>query len=103
MNEVNVDPIDPGDELRQGIEFRLALAPVVLGLPVAREFLNRCELHALRLIRDDFPFGPPCRRDAAFQVSERLVRKVNAEGADGVGAALCCRLCLFGAWRLFLL
>ena len=93
VNEVNVDPIDLGDELRQSVELRLALAPVVLGPPVAREFLNRRELHALRLIRDDLPLGPPCRRDAAFQVGERLVRKMNAEGADGVGAALRLRLC----------
>src|SRR6185295_16629608 len=62
VNEVNVDPIDLGDELRQGVELRLALAPVVLGTPVAREFLNRRELHALRLIRDDLPLRPPCRR-----------------------------------------
>lgn len=39
-----------------------------------RELLNRRELHALRLIRDDLPLGPPCRRDAALQVGERLVQ-----------------------------
>ena len=94
VDEVNVDPIDRGDELRQGVELRLARAPVVLGSPVAREFLNRRELHALRLIRDDLPRGPSCRRDAPAQVGERLVRNVNGEGADGVGAALCLRLCL---------
>ena len=49
VNEVNVQPIDLGDELRQGVQFRLALAPVVFRRPIARELLNRRELHALRL------------------------------------------------------
>ena len=33
--------------LRQGVQSRLALAPVVLCPPIARERLNRRELHAL--------------------------------------------------------
>ena len=49
VNEVNVQPIDLGDELRQGVQPRLALAPVVFRRPIARELLNRRELHALRL------------------------------------------------------
>ena len=49
VNEMNVQSIDLGDELRQGVQFRLALAPVVVCRPIAREFLNRRELHALRL------------------------------------------------------
>src|SRR5262249_36489670 len=52
VNEVDVQPVDLGDELRQGVQCRLASAPVVPGRPVAREFLNHCERHALRLIRD---------------------------------------------------
>jgi hypothetical protein len=30
VDEMNVEPIDPGDELRQGVQFSLALAPVVI-------------------------------------------------------------------------
>jgi len=52
VNEMNVEPIDLGDELREGVQSRLALAPIVFGRPVARELLNRRELHALRRIRD---------------------------------------------------
>jgi len=52
MNEMNVEPIDLGDELREGVQSRLALAPIVFGRPVARELSNRRELHALRRIRD---------------------------------------------------
>ena len=29
VNEMNVEPIDLGHELRQGVQFRLALAPIV--------------------------------------------------------------------------
>ena len=49
---MNVEPIDLGDELREGVQSRLALAPIVFGRPVARELSNRRELHALRRIRD---------------------------------------------------
>src|SRR4051794_4000855 len=50
VNEVNVEPIDLGDEVRQSLQPRLALAPVVLCRPILRECLNRRELHALRRI-----------------------------------------------------
>ena len=62
VNEMNVQPIDLGDELRQGVQSRLDLAPVVFCRPIARERLNRRELYALRCIRDRFPFRP-LRRD----------------------------------------
>ncbi len=48
MDEMNVEPIDLGDELRQGVQPRLALAPVVICRPIVRELLSRRELHALR-------------------------------------------------------
>jgi hypothetical protein len=64
MNKVNVQPVDLGDELRQGAQSRLHLAPVVFRPPMAREGLNGRELHALRRIRDGFSFGPPGCVDA---------------------------------------
>ena len=39
VDEVNVEPVDLGDELRQGVQLRLALAPVVVRRPIARELL----------------------------------------------------------------
>jgi hypothetical protein len=89
VDEVDVEPVDLGGELGQGVELRLALAPVVVRRPVAREVLERRERHALRRVGDGLLLRPPRRRDAAFHVGERLVRKVDAEGADGVGAAPC--------------
>ena len=59
VNEMNVQPIDLGDELRQGVQPRLAFAPIVIRPPIARELLNRRELHPLQFIRDGFPVRPP--------------------------------------------
>src|ERR671912_1659667 len=68
------------------MQFRLALAPIVICGPVAREFLDRGELHALGLIRDGLLFGPLRGRDASTEVEEILFRNVDAEGADcGMG------------------
>jgi hypothetical protein len=47
MDEMNVQAVDLGDELRQGVESRLAPAPVVLCRPAARQLLHRGQLHTL--------------------------------------------------------
>ena len=82
MQEVNVDPIDVGDELRQGVQLRLARAPVVLGRPVAREVLNRRELHAL-VVSVTLSRWPPRRGNAPVEVRQRLFRYGHPEGTDG--------------------
>ena len=79
VNEMNVQPIDLGDELRQGVELGLALAPVVFRRPIAREFLHRRELHALRLICDRFPLRPSGARNASTEIDERVFRNVDTE------------------------
>src|SRR6266850_7294659 len=80
VDEMNVQTIDLGDELRHGIEFRLDLAPVVLSRPIPRERLNRRELHALRCIRDSFSFRPLSRVYAPAQFRDLRLRNVNTEG-----------------------
>ena len=82
VDEMDVQPIDLGHELRQGIQPRLALAPVVLRRPVAREFLNRRRLHALRLISDSLLVGEARRPDPSAKVVQLLLRHVNVEGAN---------------------
>src|ERR1700692_789406 len=47
---MNVQSIDLGDELRQGVHFCLDLAPVILCRPIARQRLNRRELYSLGCI-----------------------------------------------------
>ena len=82
MNEMNVEPVDPGDELRQGVEPRLDLPPIVLGRPIARELLGRRELHALRRVRDRLLFGPARGGDAPPEIDELFLRNGDVEGSD---------------------
>ena len=82
VDEVDVLPVNLGLELRQGVQLRLAPAPVVIGCPVASELLDGRQLHALRSICDQLPGGPPHRSDATAQVLQGLVRNVNAEGTN---------------------
>src|SRR6476646_76523 len=84
MDEVNVQPVDLGLELRQRVQSRFARAPVVLGRPVAREVLYRRQLHTLRPIGDEFPGRPACRIDAAVQLVELALRYFDSEGPDRV-------------------
>src|SRR5215208_6143131 len=81
VDEMNVEAVDLGDEVREGLQPLLALAPVVLFRPIARERLHRREPRALGLIFDGLLFGPLCRRDAPPKVVEVLFRHVDLEGA----------------------
>src|SRR5947199_9796284 len=82
MDEVNVEPVDLRHELRQGIQLRLRLPPVVARPPVAYERLDLRQLRALGPIRDRLPVGPPRSHDALAEVEEFLFRNVDLEGAD---------------------
>src|SRR3954470_2335830 len=83
MDEVDVEPVDLGDEIRKGAEPGLAPAPVVIGGPVASEVLHEGERHALRVVVDRLALGPPRRLDAPAQVVEIGVREADLELADG--------------------
>jgi hypothetical protein len=86
VNEMNVQPIDPGDELRQGVQLRLDLAPIVFLRPIARERLNRLELYALRLICNGLLFRPARGRDARTQRLEVRLGGLDRERPDRCGA-----------------
>jgi hypothetical protein len=47
VNEMDVEPVDLGNELRQRVQFRLAFAPIVFFAPIARELPHHFERHAL--------------------------------------------------------
>src|SRR3954451_8264267 len=85
VDEVDLDPVDLGRELRERVELRLALAPVVVGRPIARELLQRCQLHALRPICDELLAWPPRGRDASTQVLELRLGSLDREWADRCG------------------
>ena len=85
VDEVNVHAVDAGHELREGVQLRLALPPVVLGAPVANELLELREPRALRLVGDRLPVGPPGRREAPAQIRDVGIGHLRAEGADRLG------------------
>jgi hypothetical protein len=92
VDEVDVDAVNGRLELREGVQFCLALAPVIIHRPMADEFLEFCELRALRLIGDGLLVGPSGRHEAPLQVGEVRVRYVNAEGDDRIASRCFLRL-----------
>jgi hypothetical protein len=80
VNEVDVDPVDLGDEVREGGKAFLELAPVVIRCPVAGQCLDRLELHALGGIH--LAVGPLRRVDAIAQVLELFLGDVDRELVD---------------------
>src|SRR5580704_17897478 len=82
MNEMNIEPVDVRRKLRQDVQPRFDLAPVVIRLPIAREFTHRRELHSLSGIRYRFPLGPPRRADPPAEVNNRRFGKVDLKGTD---------------------
>jgi hypothetical protein len=82
VDEVDVHPVDLGRELRQRVQPRLHPAQVVVGRPVAGEFLDRRQLHALRAVLDQLPGRPARHGEAAAQVGQRLLRNLHVERTD---------------------
>ena len=72
MDEVDVHPVDLGDELRQRVQPRRDAPEVVLVQPVATERLQSRELDALRAIGDELLAWPARRGNAAAQIVELL-------------------------------
>ena len=68
VDEVDVHAVDLGRELRQRVQLRLGLTPVVVARPVASQRLQRRQLHALRPVVDELLAGPASRRDAPTQI-----------------------------------
>jgi hypothetical protein len=70
----------------RGVQFLLALAPVVICRPVARQRLQRRQLHALRTVVDGLLFGPAGRENPSAEFVQILFRNVDVEGAHlGMG------------------
>jgi hypothetical protein len=82
MDEVDVKPVDLRFELRQRVQPRLAPAHVVIGCPVASQFLDRLQLYALRSICYELAARPAGRRDVAAQFFQILFRELDPERPD---------------------
>src|SRR4051812_13096200 len=83
VDEVDVQPVDLGDEVGHRVEPGLALAPVVLPQPIARDRLDRRQLHALRRIVDGLLLGPARGRDTSTHVVEIRLGELDRERPDG--------------------
>ena len=83
VEEVNVQPVDLGDEVRQRVQLRLALAPVVVGPPVAQELLHHRQRNALRVVADRLALRPPRRIHPPAEVRELRLRKTDLEQTKG--------------------
>jgi hypothetical protein len=92
VDEMTVQPVDLGQELRQVVQPRLALAPVVASRPVARELLRHREPCALGVVGDRLALGPPSRIYAPAQLGELGLRETDLKRANGgvVAARLFC-------------
>src|ERR671922_1822999 len=81
-------PSISGDEMWQGVQSRLDLAPIVFCCPIARECLDRRELYALRLIGDGFSFRPSRRIDAPAQIGKLRFRDIDMKGTNRIPRCL---------------
>src|SRR5262245_25773870 len=84
VDKVDIEAVDSGQELRQGVELGFGPSPVVAGTPVLHERLQLSELYPLRLVIDCLPIGPACCQHPPAKIQECLFRDVDAEGADCV-------------------
>ena len=96
---MNVQPIDLGDELWESVQPLLALGPVVVRPPVARELLNRRDGHALRIVATVSRSG---HRVAITRLRNSLSSasgKLTSNGRTAVGSPPGCCLTSSCGWR----
>jgi hypothetical protein len=86
VDEVNVEPVDLGDEVRHGVDLGFALSPVVLVRPVQRELPDRGEFDALRCVVDLLFVRPLGRDDAPAKVDQIGLARPEAERPDPCAA-----------------
>jgi hypothetical protein len=91
VRELDVQPVDLGDELRQRVHRRLDLAPVVAAAPVLDERAQLRQLDTLRPVADSLLVRPPRRPHAPPKLVDLLLRDVDPEGADRSGVGHCGR------------
>lgn len=84
MQEVDVQPVDLGDELRVGVQPPFE-PPVVVAGPVPGQFAHGRELGALRLVGDGLHLRPAGREDPAAEIGQVALLEAGTERADGAG------------------
>src|SRR5580704_1158624 len=86
VNEMNIEAVDFGDELRKSVQSPFNLAPVVLFRPILRNLLHCVELNALRCIPNQFLLRPSNRANSTTQFSKFRFRHMHMKRANGVAA-----------------
>ena len=89
VNEVDVDTVDLGRELRQRVEGCLDLAPVVVRGPVRASFCTVASCTPCDWSGTISLSGHRVAATRAFQIRERLVWKMDTEGLDGIDTHRC--------------
>src|SRR5215470_12620864 len=79
MNEVHPESVDPGLELRETIEQRLAGAPVVVLQPVVADFAKPFARNALAPVVDQFGFRPAGVLQPRLQIIESSIVDSDAK------------------------
>src|SRR3546814_15580562 len=82
MEEMDVEPVDFREEIGQRIQPRLDAAPVVMTLPVSRQFPRIGARPALVPIVDRLLFGPARRGRAGLELVVRPRRHIDPARAD---------------------
>src|SRR5258706_15167545 len=82
MQEVNVQAVDPGAELRMGVQASLEAAPVVSGAPIPDQLLHPVEGDALPPIIGGLALRPAPGLQAAARGADPSTRHHHSEGRD---------------------
>jgi hypothetical protein len=82
MDEVEVEPINLGLELRDAREGPLTASPVIVSSPVLDQRSKLCERRALRPVADGLSIRPTRATESLFQVVEGALRRAVGEGLD---------------------
>ena len=85
VEEVDVEAVDLGLELRDGVQPRLEPAEVVVRRPVPHELLHRRERDALRQVADGLLLRPARRPQPPAEVVEVVLAHLDPERADRLG------------------
>src|SRR6201992_728424 len=82
VDEVDVQPIDLGQELGEAIELGLEAPPVVAALPVAGQRSGVLYANPLRPVAHRFRVGPSSSGQSLLQVVDLRIRDRDGERAD---------------------
>src|SRR5262249_9704492 len=90
LDEMNIEAVDFGLEIRDGIQTRLDFPPVVFGAPMVQDLLDGLERDALRKVGDGLLVRQARNRKALLEIGQRTFGKLDPEGPNrGVACYRC--------------